>query len=154
MSRAFVNEDQLAAGSAEAPERPVPPGPNPVTARGRAAMEAEIARLADALERAPEEDRAPLARDLRYWRARLLTARVVPPAPGPEVGFGKSVRLRQGGAERVWRIVGEDEADPRAGLLSWASPLAQALAGAEAGDEVALPGRPPALVVAVGEGVA
>jgi transcription elongation GreA/GreB family factor len=149
MSRAFVNEDQTAAGAAEMPERPVPPGPNPVTPSGRLAMEAEAARLAAALDAAPEEERPALSRDLRYWRARIATAQVVEPTPGPAAGFGRTVRLRQGGREQVWRIVGEDEADPKAGTLSWASPLAQALMGAEPGDEVALPGRPPMTVLAV-----
>lgn len=155
MSRAFVNEDTLASEAARPPERPVPDGPNPVTREGRAAMEREVERLARALDAAPEEARPALARDLRYWRARLATAQVVEPAPGPAVAFGKTVRLRLAatGREQVWRIVGEDEADPKRGLLSWASPLARALRGAEAGDEVAPPGGlPPVEVVEVSGG--
>ncbi len=91
-----------------------------------------------------------LARDLRYWRARLASAQVVARVPAPAVGFGARVLVRQGGTECWWAVVGEDEAEPREGRLSWTSPLARALMGAEAGDEVALPGRLPLLVLRVG----
>ena len=33
-------------------------------------------------------------------------------------------------------IVGEDESDPKAGLISWTAPLARALDGAKVGEEV------------------
>jgi transcription elongation GreA/GreB family factor len=35
-----------------------------------------------------------------------------------------------------FRIVGEDEADPKQGRISWVSPLAKALNGASVGDTV------------------
>ena len=150
MSRAFVNEDHAAAEAALPPERPVPPGPNPVTPRGHARIAGEVRRLEAALAAAAEDARPMLARDLRYWRARLASAQVVARVPAPAVGFGARVLVRQGGTERWWEVVGEDEAEPREGRLSWASPLARALMGAEAGDEVALPGRLPLLVLRVG----
>lgn len=149
MSRAFVNEDHAAAEAALPPERPVPAGPNLVTPRGHARIGAEVARLAEALAAAAEADRPMLARELRYWRARQATAQVTPKGTGPGVGFGSRVLVRQNGAERWWELVGEDEAEPREGRISWASPLAQALMGAEAGDEVALPGRPLVTVLRV-----
>ncbi len=40
------------------------------------------------------------------------------------------------GAERRYRIVGVDEADPPRGDVSWRSPIAAALLGARAGDGV------------------
>ena len=40
------------------------------------------------------------------------------------------------GKPQTIRIVGEDEADPKAGLVNFRSPLAQALIGAETGDTV------------------
>ena len=43
---------------------------------------------------------------------------------------------RDEGREQVWRIVGEDEADPKAGTLSHVSPLARALSGKAVGDTV------------------
>ena len=45
------------------------------------------------------------------------------------------------GAERSYTLVGEDEADPAQGLISWISPIAQALIGASVGDEVTLQGQ-------------
>ena len=40
------------------------------------------------------------------------------------------------GVERVWAIVGEDEADLKASKVSYVSPLAEALLGARVGDTV------------------
>lgn len=143
MSRAFVFEDAAAEEAARLPERPVGPGPNLVTPRGRALIAAEVARLSAALAGADEAGRAFLARDLRYWRAREASAQVVeaPPAPA-EVAFGTRVILRGAGAPVTWHIVGQDEADPAAGRLSWVSPLAQALLGAAVGEEVETPRGP------------
>ena len=40
------------------------------------------------------------------------------------------------GMERIFSIVGEDEADAERGRVSWVSPLARALRGAHVGDSV------------------
>jgi transcription elongation factor GreB len=40
------------------------------------------------------------------------------------------------GERRRFAIVGEDEADPARGKISWVSPLARSLAGASMGDSV------------------
>ena len=60
------------------------------------------------------------------------------------VVFGTTVNLvdEDNGEKKVYRIVGEDEADIRAGLLSYTSPIARALIGKEVGDivEVRTPG--------------
>ena len=65
------------------------------------------------------------------------------PATG-RVVFGATVELtdEDSGEKNVYRIVGEDEADARAGLLSFTSPIARALIGKEVGDiaEVHTPG--------------
>ncbi len=42
----------------------------------------------------------------------------------------RSVSREGSGEERSYTIVGEDEADPEAGLVSWVSPLAKVLEGA------------------------
>jgi transcription elongation GreA/GreB family factor len=44
--------------------------------------------------------------------------------------------VRDDGREQTFRIVGEDEADPRAGSISHVSPLARAVLGKHVGDEV------------------
>lgn len=61
------------------------------------------------------------------------------PATG-RVVFGATVGLtdEDSGEKKVYRIVGEDEADIRAGLLSYTSPIARALIGKEVGDIAAV----------------
>jgi transcription elongation factor GreB len=158
MSRAFVRENEQDPGVL--PELAVSAHPNWVTATGYAQLQARVTTLesekrgrlpaigAQSASTNPLDmptDAASLAhieRDLRYFRARLATARVVEPAGSPtSVRFGVSVELAYvDGKARRYRIVGEDEADPSSGLISWVSPLARALEGAEPGDRLAVPG--------------
>ena len=42
---------------------------------------------------------------------------------------------------QVFRVVGEDEADPATGAISYVSPLGRAVLGREAGDVVEVAGR-------------
>ena len=46
---------------------------------------------------------------------------------------------RQNGQRQTYRIVGEDEADPKQGLLSYVSPLARSLLGKGHGDVAMTP---------------
>jgi transcription elongation factor GreB len=143
MSRAFVKEidDQ---GPEAPPELKVSPHPNRVTARGLRLIEARLAELDAKIAKGPEESElAWLRRDQRYWAQRLASAQLVEPPQEPgEVGFGTRVTFRRGGGKpESVEIVGEDEADPAAGRISWVSPLAAAMMGAEAGEVVELPGR-------------
>jgi transcription elongation GreA/GreB family factor len=48
--------------------------------------------------------------------------------------------LRDGGSEKTYRIVGEDEADPAHGTISYVSPVAQALKGRKVQDVVQVGG--------------
>jgi len=139
MSKAFTKESDDALE--ELPERPVSDYPNLVTPQGLAAIDGEIERLSAARAATPADDReaqARLMRDLRYWTARRNSAQVMaPPAGSDVIAFGSTVAIRRAdGREQTWRIVGEDEADPAAGALSHASPLARALIGKTVGDEV------------------
>ena len=151
MSRAFVSEERTDANAAALPERPVSAAPNLVTPDGLKHIDAEVIRLQTLLGASASDDpaRAGLARDLRYWRARQSSAQVVAPVDGmpEEVAFGTRVTIRRGGSTTTYRIVGEDEADPSRGLLSWTSPLAQSLMGTRAGDEVDVGGGRPAVTV-------
>jgi transcription elongation GreA/GreB family factor len=53
------------------------------------------------------------------------------------VQFGNAVTIvRDDGREQTFRIVGEDEADPVKGSISYVSPLASALLGKRVGDVV------------------
>ena len=145
MSRAFVNED---AGNdrPDLPELPVPPGPNIVTPRGLAALQARIAqRQADlaALKARPDRlDKLPEAaaeRDLRWLEARLKAAVVIDSAQHDltEVAFGLCVTVADpDGVETTYEITGEDEADAPRHRIAPNSPLARALLGAQVGDVV------------------
>ena len=53
------------------------------------------------------------------------------------VAFGSTVTYaRDGRPPQTYRIVGEDEAEPRSGSISFASPVARALMGKAVGDVV------------------
>ncbi|KTT74686.1 GreA/GreB family elongation factor [Sphingomonas endophytica] len=131
-------------------ELPIPPGPNLVTPRGRALIEERIVALEAALAAAADDEAAkPIARDLRYWKTRRATAIETAPRADGVVGFGSHVRFALGGKERAVTLVGDDEADPAAGLLSFSAPLARALMGAEAGEAVAFNGKEDAIEVLV-----
>jgi transcription elongation GreA/GreB family factor len=140
MSRAFVKEPDGLAAFDELPERLVSPHPNLVTETGLAQIESEVARLSRAYADAQASgDRAALnaaARDLRYWTARRASAELVPASQDAgEVRFGARVTfVREDGRQQTYRIVGEDEADPAKGTLSYVSPLARALLGKAVGD--------------------
>ena len=139
MSRAFVKDDDTGPGE-ELPDREISPHPNFVTAKGLAAIEAAIARLREELIAAHQaEDRdasARIGRDLRYWMARRGSAQLVEPANDKEkVHFGSTITIeREDGRRQTFQIVGEDEADPAHGTVSYVSPLAQALMGKERND--------------------
>lgn len=146
MSRAFVKETDDAGEPL--PELAVSPHPNFVTPAGLSQIEARVAALEAELRAARTAGDKPVRkrveRDLRYWTRRRASARVVPAAMGvPDVvRFGVRVTLRfDDGEERTFKLVGEDEADPAGGLVSFMAPLGRALAGKSHGDEVAVAGR-------------
>jgi transcription elongation GreA/GreB family factor len=144
MSRAFVKETDAVP---DLPDRPVSAHRNFVTSRGLAMIEAELQRSRAALAEAQAaEDRDAVAsavRELRYWSARRASAELQPPPADSEVvRFGSRVTIERdapaGSPERnqTFTIVGEDEADPPTGTLSYVSPLARALLGKAVGDIV------------------
>ena len=132
MSRAFVKET---AESAPPPERMVDEGPNLVTPEGLAQIEAHIRRIEAAMQTETNVLlRETLARDLRYWEIRRSTAEVVTPSTDGTVAFGATVTIARKGRNQTFRIVGVDEADAARGLISFRSPLAAAILGAQVGD--------------------
>ena len=140
MSRAFVKESDQ--DTETLPERAVSPHPNLVTARGLELLEARVRELeAERSAARAANDSAALARvarDLRYFQARRDSARsVTPPPQAQQVRFGVRALLRiPGAAERWFQLVGEDEADPKVGLISYVAPLAKALMGKGVGDKL------------------
>lgn len=149
MSVAFTKEDSAeTAAETQLPERPISPHPNFVTLSGLKALELQLMQAradyhaASTIEDVNERRRqmaSPL-RDLNYFTERLHTAQVMPePATDGRVAFGSTVTFaRDDGRVQTYRIVGEDEADPKAGSISYVSPVAKALMGKSVGDEVSL----------------
>jgi len=129
-------------------ELPIPPGPNLVTARGKAQIEAKRAEWEAAVAGLTDEEAIKAARrHLRYWRTRAATAQEMPVPDGSCVAFGASVRFRLNGKERVISIVGDDEADPAQGLLAFSAPLVRAMMGGEAGEYLDFSGKAEAIEI-------
>lgn len=115
-------------------------GPNLVTPEGLAQIEGHIARIETAMKTETNVLlRETLARDLRYWEIRKSTAEIVAPATDGTVAFGSTVTIARKGRTQTFRIVGVDEADASKGLISFRSPIAQAILGARPKDIVEAP---------------
>ena len=151
MSVAFTKEQDYEAQAADLPDRPVSAAPNLVTPEGLAQIEAALAAAQDAYRAAQahggvDADRTAMARatrDLRYWSSRRATAQLTEPdrTTGKVVFGGQVSFVRDDGREQTFRIVGEDEADPAEGRVSYVSPLARALMGKEVGDTAVVAGH-------------
>lgn len=152
MSVAFTKEESAETASETLlPDRPVSPHPNLVTAAGLKALEHQLQEARDAYAAAQaiediNERRRQAAiplRDMRYYAARVRTAQVVAdPTSNDIVAFGSTVTFRRGdGRVQTYRIVGEDEADPKAGTISFVSPVARLLLNKTVGDEVSVSGQ-------------
>lgn len=141
----------------------------PMTARGSEALRAELKRLKSqarpAVIKAIAEARGhgDLSENAEYHAAReqqgfiegrikeiehkLANAEIIDPRNVPNTGrvvFGAVVELEDqtDGSHVVYQVVGEDEADIRAGRISVSSPIARALVGKQEGEvvDVAAPG--------------
>ncbi len=141
----------------------------PITLKGAEVLRAELKRLKTearpAIIRQIAEARGhgDLSENAEYHAAReqqgfiegrigeierkLANAEVIDPstiASNGKVVFGATVELEDqgGGARVIYQIVGEDEADIRAGRISVTSPIARALIGKAEGDvvDVSAPG--------------
>ena len=113
----------------DAPEPPIvvrdPAEPQLMTAAGLARLHEQRAAVSSAIEQA--------------WIDAAIAAAVVvePPADTSIVAFGASVRvLGAAPAEKIFTIVGTDEAEVSLGRVSVHSPLAEALIGSRVGDRV------------------
>jgi transcription elongation GreA/GreB family factor len=140
LSVAFTKEDSAETASETLlPDRPVSPHPNLVTEAGLKALELQLQQARDAYQTAQaieyvNERRRQAAnplRDVRYFAARVRTARVITdPTSTDTVAFGNTVTFRRDdGRVQKYRIVGEDEADPKSGSISFVSPVARLLMG-------------------------
>lgn len=138
MSRAFVKESDGDAAD-DWPVRPLSPHPNRVTRRGLSQLHERLAQERTRLAGTEAvSERRRVEREIAWIEARIAAAILVPlPAQRDRAGFGATVTVQpEGDAPRDYRIVGEDEAAPDQGSVSWVSPLARALDGARVGDVV------------------
>jgi transcription elongation GreA/GreB family factor len=144
LSVAFTKEDSAETASETLlPDRPVSPHPNLVTEAGLKALEFQLQQAREAYETAQKIDdvnerrrqAATPLRDARYFAARVRTAQVIPnPTSTDTVAFGSTVTFRRDdGRVQKYHIVGEDEADPKAGSISFVSPVARSLMGKAVG---------------------
>jgi transcription elongation factor GreB len=167
MSKAFTKEtatESAADDEVDLPEGPsLPPGTkNYMTPQGFGRLKGELKQLVE-VERpevvktvswaASNGDRSEngdyiygkrrlreIDRRVRFLIKRLENAEVVQSAgrDTEQVFFGASVRFESKGETRDIKIVGVDEVDPPRGLVSWISPVAQAMIKGKAreGDRV------------------
>jgi transcription elongation GreA/GreB family factor len=152
VSVAFTKEDSAETASETLlPDRPISQHPNFVTEAGLQALERQLHEAQQAYEATQtiedvnerrRQGALPL-RDIRYFAARVRTAQVMPaPTSAATVAFGSTVTFtRDDGRVQTYRIVGEDEADPKAGMISFVSPVAKRLMGKAVGDVVDVSGQ-------------
>jgi transcription elongation factor GreB len=151
MSRAFVKEDD----SGEPPIIPkraaLPPGVNNyVTPNGlnqlkseREEMEKERGQLSGKDDGESRRELQIINGKLEQLNARIASARVIQPEEQTEgeVRFGATVKLANTesdkiGEERIFKIVGVDEANVKEGKIAFVAPIAKVLNGKEVGDIV------------------
>jgi transcription elongation factor GreB len=156
MSKAFMRESDFE----ELPELPrasatLPPGvKNLMTAAGAGRLRAELRELVDVarppvaarVTDSPETrgDLLMLDQRIRHLRLILESAEII----APVAGGGDTVRF----ATARHHIVGVDETDAGADMISWQSPLARALLNARLGEQVTFQapgGRRELVVVAI-----
>lgn len=144
MSVAFTKEESAeTAAETVLPDRPISPHPNLVTEQGLEALNDLLRDAHQAYEAAQQiEDvnerrrQASIpARDVRYFSERVRTAQLVDaPSSSAVVAFGTTVTFsRNDGRIQKFRIVGEDEADPKTSI-SYVSPIARLLYGKAVGE--------------------
>ena len=143
----------------------------PITARGAEMLKTELSRL-KAVDRPSiiqaikdAREKGDLSENAEYEAARerqgfvegrikelegkMSALQVIDPASvdaGGRIVFGATVELEEveSGTRVKYQIVGDDEADIKAGLISVSSPIARALIGKSGGDvaEVSAPAGP------------
>jgi transcription elongation factor GreB len=146
MSRAFVKEPDGDQVESDLPERPQSKHPNYITTDGLQSMKLAIEVLRQERDRLKKEDDLSaknqikaVEAEIRYLEKRLQCAIPVDVSkqPSEEIRFGATVKLiDENDQEYSFTIVGEDEAEPDQGRISWVSPLAKELLGKKPEDVV------------------
>jgi transcription elongation factor GreA len=113
--------------------------PNVIKAIAEARAHGDLSENAE--YHAAREQQGFIEGRIKEIETKLSTAEIIDPATLPKTGrvvFGAVVELEdQDDAHRVtYQVVGEDEADIRAGRVSVTSPIARAVVGKSEGDVV------------------
>ncbi|MBI5537570.1 MAG: transcription elongation factor GreB [Deltaproteobacteria bacterium] len=161
MSKAFAKEDDEREEEPAEPQAPAPGRKSYITPEGHKRLLQEMDHLwkverpkvtSEVAAAAAQGDRSENAeyiygkkrlreidRRLRFLARRLDNLIVVAPSQGQadRIFFGAWVTVEdEDGKRSTYRIVGTDEFDVTAGLISAESPLAKALLGKRVGDSV------------------
>ena len=146
MSRAFVKEPDGDQAELDLPERPQSDHPNYMTQSGLEKMKSTVDALRQEQSLLKKEDDLsaknrikPIEAELRYLEKRIQCAIPVDISKqkSQEIRFGATVKLLdENDQEYIFTIVGEDEAEPDKGYISWVSPLARELLGKKTDDTV------------------
>ena len=146
MSRAFVKEPEGDQAESNLPERPQSDHPNYMTQTGLDKMQSTVNALRQERSLLKKEDDLSaktrvkvIEAELRYLEKRIQCAIPVDISKqiSKEIRFGATVKLiDENDQEYIFSIVGEDEAEPNQGRISWVSPLARELVGKKTDDVV------------------
>ena len=146
MSRAFVKEPEGDQAESNLPERPQSDHPNYMTQTGLDKMQSTVNALRQERSLLKKEDNLSaktrvkvIEAELRYLEKRIQCAIPVDISKqiSKEIRFGATVKLiDENDQEYIFSIVGEDEAEPNQGRISWVSPLARELVGKKTEDVV------------------
>jgi transcription elongation factor GreA len=86
-----------------------------------------------------KEEQGRIEQEIAELEGTLKNAQIITHVNTDTIGVGATVQLDCEGKERVYRIVGSNEADPLQGKISNESPMGQALIGRAKGEKVSIP---------------
>lgn len=157
MSSAFLKNETADAPVVIPARPPLPPGtPNYVTPQGLDLLRTELVGLETRrahLQAAVIDDENERSRQLALLNGcianlnqRISIAKVVDAQEHDRVRFGARVSLKIqvgkfAGTERVFTLVGVDQANAAQGLIAFTAPLARALQGKRVGETVSWPSQ-------------
>ena len=86
-----------------------------------------------------KDEQNRIEQEIAEIETTIKNAEVIKKADTNSVSIGNTVTLSCAGKERVYRIVGSNEADPLEGKISNESPMGQALLGLQKDAQVSIP---------------
>lgn len=86
-----------------------------------------------------KEEQRRIEQQIAELEATVKHAQIIKKSSTSQVEVGNTVTLNCAGLQRIYRIVGSNEADPLSGKISNESPMGQALLNKRRGDKVSIP---------------